>query len=237
MRQQRRLHRWQCVCGCATPTYILWALLPLRALRRRPAEAVLRNGDCAGDGVCATAQCSSVQPVHRHLLWACEYGAVLYGGDANCPYPTPLIGVCSLREYDFCESDETCQSQGVGSCDLDATPCFEHTIARVGTPATLDGHCVDEPSVPTCTTNADCSVGACIEDTATPTLVSLFCSADPGAGTGLRNAIGLPGPGTLTLRTVAHYCRCGDGNLGCGEQCDDGNLTNGDGCDQACRQE
>jgi cysteine-rich repeat protein len=41
----------------------------------------------------------------------------------------------------------------------------------------------------------------------------------------------------MTLKTFTHYCRCGDGVVGCVEECDDGNQGNGDGCDQICRLE
>jgi cysteine-rich repeat protein len=95
---------------------------------------------------------------------------------------------------------------------------------------------VDDPAVDTCTSNADCGTGACVDDTAKPSTVALFCVPKTASGA-INAAGGIPGPGAITFKGVVFACRCGDGVKGCDEQCDDSNNTNGDGCDQACRTE
>ena len=157
-------------------------------------------------------------------------------GDPNCPAPTPQTGKCSLKEFVQCSNNTDCSSQGAGTCNLQRRPCFQHTIARTGVPSPLGKHCVDDPAVDTCTSNTDCGTGACVDDTAKPSTVALFCVPKTASGA-INAAGGIPGPGAITFKGVVFACRCGDGVTGCDEQCDDSNNTNGDGCDQACRTE
>ena len=89
---------------------------------------------------------------------------------------------------------------------------------------------------PACTTNADCTNGACVKDTARPITASLFC-IPPTASPSINAAGGIPGPGAIQFNSGIVVCRCGDGEIGCGEECDDGNGDAGDGCDDACRLE
>jgi hypothetical protein len=157
-------------------------------------------------------------------------------GDPNCPAPTPQIGKCSTKAFVQCSNNSDCSAQGAGTCNLERRPCFENGIIRRGEVSPLGRHCVDDPAVDTCNSNADCGTGACVEDSAKPTFVALFCAPKTASG-GINAASGLPGPGAMTFKAVVFDCRCGDGVKGCDEECDDHNNANGDGCDQACRSE
>jgi cysteine-rich repeat protein len=116
-------------------------------------------------------------------------------------------------------------------------PCFEDVISRTGSPSPLGSYCVeDEADFTECTTNADCTTGACVADSSRPQTVALFC-IPPTASASINAAGGIPGPGAITFNSAVIVCRCGDGEIGCGEECDDGNDVAGDGCDDGCRLE
>lgn len=119
---------------------------------------------------------------------------------------------------------------------LERRACFANVITRSGTASNFGGHCVGQADLSACATNAECSAGQCVADTAVPKLVALFCSTRSSSGA-INDSYGLPGPGTLTLETLIRLCRCGDGVARCAEDCDDGNQQNGDGCDERCRVE
>jgi cysteine-rich repeat protein len=159
--------------------------------------------------------------------------------DPDCVLPTPLDGECADQPYRPCTNNNDCTSEGAtGPCVLSNRPCFENRIVRTGSASPLASYCLAEPVPSTCTTNADCSVGACTPYVMRPQLDALFCSP-PSSGSGVNATYGIPGPAVLSLDVTllldgGSACLCGNGVLECLEQCDDANNTNGDGCDQNC---
>jgi hypothetical protein len=152
------------------------------------------------------------------------------GGPELCDAQTAPVGECSLESYRSCSSNSDCQSIGAGICILSPRPCFENKITREGVPSPLGSYCIDDPDVGACTSNADCNVGACVDDTAEPTSVALFC-VPKTSSSGINSASGIPGPGAVSLKTVVEVCRCGDGVIGCDEECD---RDNDAACPGAC---
>ena len=134
-----------------------------------------------------------------------------------CDAGTPPIGECEGETFRSCSTNGDC----LGACILSARPCFEDTITRQGIPSSLGGHCVDDPMVEDCTTNADCSIGICEDDTAEPVSVALFC-VPPTSSTAINSAGGIPGPGAIQFKSVIRTCRCGDDIIGCDEECEAG---------------
>ncbi|RMD86349.1 MAG: DUF4215 domain-containing protein [Candidatus Dadabacteria bacterium] len=204
---------------------------------------------CFSDADCtAPDKCVSGEPFGVLQQAAPNNCASLFCGTVNpeecCSDDTPdrciagqatnKTGECAQASYLVCQSDADCGP--TGPCVFKNTPCFEHVIARTGTPSPLGKYCVDDPNGGACTTNADCSVGACVDDTSKPKTTALFC-IPPTSSSAINTAGGIPGPGAIVFKSVVFTCRCGDGKVGCDEQCDDGNQVNGDGCDQACRIE
>jgi cysteine-rich repeat protein len=157
-------------------------------------------------------------------------------GEPGCGSPTPLVGECSEKRWVTCTSNVDCAVQNGGECLALKRPCFGSVIERTGTASAIGNHCIDDPDVSECATNADSNVGSCVADTAEPTFVGLFCVPKTASG-GINAAGGIPGPGAISFHSTILFCRCGDGEIGCNEECDDGNNDIGDGCDQACRNE
>jgi hypothetical protein len=156
---------------------------------------------------------------------------------ALCTLPTPKIGSCSEASFRGCGSNSDCAANNAGECLFEDRPCFEDVISRTGSPSPLGSYCVeDEADFTECTTNADCTTGACVADSSRPQTVALFC-IPPTASASINAAGGIPGPGAITFNSAVIVCRCGDGEIGCGEECDDGNDVAGDGCDDGCRLE
>jgi len=160
--------------------------------------------------------------------------------DPSCVNPTPMVGECADQAYRGCSNNSDCTNAGAaGPCLLSNRACFENRILRTGFPSPLGSYCLAEPVPGACTTNADCSVGACTPYVMKPRLDALFC-VPPTASASINAASGVPGPATISLDATMYFdgngvaCICGNGVLECTEQCEDGNAINGDGCDQNC---
>jgi hypothetical protein len=147
-----------------------------------------------------------------------------------CDSNTAPIGECSLESFRSCSNDSDCSTIGAGTCILSPRPCFENTITRTGVPSPLGGHCIDDPTVEACNSNADCNTGNCVGDTSEPTSVALFC-VPPTSSTAINSAGGIPGPGAISFKSVVKTCRCGDGIIGCDETCEVGDDS---ACPGAC---
>jgi hypothetical protein len=127
-------------------------------------------------------------------------------GDAECSTPSSQVGQCNLVPA-ACRSDSECVNGGNGDhCVLIDRPCFESAIVRTGKSSTFGLHCVEDPDVDACDTDADCHVGPCRDGSAKPTLVALFC-IPPTASSAINAAGGIPGPGAATLRTALELGR------------------------------
>ena len=154
----------------------------------------------------------------------------------SCANPTARLGKCSTAQYLGCDNNADCSMQAAGTCVLANRPCFENRISRTGEPSPLGSYCIDDPDVGACQSNADCGVGACVDNTFEPTAVALFC-IPPTASGAINAAGGIPGPGAVTFKSVVLAYRCGNHVRQGIEECDDGDNENGDGCDELCRSE
>jgi hypothetical protein len=174
------------------------------------------GGTTCQAGIPSTAAAPQEKPnLCNSLVCGADQGLEL------CDSSTPPIGECSLESYRSCSSNSDCSLIGAGDCILSPRPCFENTITRQGVPSPLGGHCVDDPLVGGCNSNADCGQGNCEDDTAEPTSVALFC-VPPTSSTAINSAGGIPGPGAIQFKSVIRTCRCGDGVIGCDEECEVG---------------
>jgi hypothetical protein len=212
-----------------------------------PAKPCFNDGECDAGETCNTGNSTTGTQDQPNACADLACGGVddercCADGDPACSEPTPLEGSCSIKTFISCSGnpgDErfgACERESAGTCVLEKRACFEHQIGRTGIPSPLGSNCVDDPDVGACTTNADCGVGACVDDTSEPTTVALFCVPKTASGA-INAAGGIPGPGAITFKSVVISCRCGDGTVGCDEECDDGNNASGDGCDEICRDE
>ena len=205
-----------------------------------PDQPCNENGDCDSGETCAQADGASQQlQGNKCTDLTCGLGGFeqcCTSDTPGCANPTAKIGECTLAPYVSCTNNSDCSAQSAGTCALANRPCFENRIERAGTPSPLGSYCIDDPAVAECTSNTDCGVGACREDSFEPTSLALFC-IPATASASINAAGGIPGPGAITFKSVVVGYRCGNDIVEGVEECDDGNNNNGDGCDEACRSE
>ncbi|MFQ5352578.1 MAG: hypothetical protein ACE5D3_05845, partial [Candidatus Binatia bacterium] len=195
----------------------------------------MEDQDCPQGTTCVVGPGTESANAPQELNNQCTNGQC--GQEALEECHDTVAGECSDKDFLSCSSDSQCQNQGAGTCVFKQKPCFENTITRTGTPSPLGKYCVDDPNNnATCTNDADCAVGSCVDDSSKPTTVALFC-VPATSSSAINNAAGTTGPGAITFESKILVCRCGDSSVGCDEQCDDGNDVNGDGCDENCQLE
>jgi cysteine-rich repeat protein len=164
----------------------------------------------------------------------------------------------------FCTTNDTCQS---GSCTGGGDPCTggdacnatcnEELFHCFSAPGTLcaGGECNDTGMClleqgGTCSSNADCLVGDCIDGICCESACDGGCEACAFALTGVADGICAPVlagtdpddecrlPGGVDVCDGSGACTfCGDGVLEVGEQCDDGGNVSGDCCSSGCQLE
>lgn len=203
----------------------------------RPCNA---DADCAVGETCAQGSGAAQQLQGND----CNNLTCGLGGDEqccssdtlDCETPTAKVGKCTLAPYRGCSTNADCSPQNAGACALSNRPCFENRIERTGAPSPLGSYCIDDSVVVSCTTNADCAVGACVSDTAKPATVALSCLWATSSAS-INAAAGLAGPVAVSFDTIVRVYRCGNALQEGAEECDDGNRVNGDGCDEICRVE
>ncbi len=202
-----------------------------------PSLPCFQNGDCPDGQTCQQGTGTGTQPNSpQQRPNDCSSDKFICGTTEEERCATSIQGTCSAKPYYTCSSDQDCTGFNAGTCVFEFKPCFESRITRTGVPSPLGTYCAFENK--TCTSNADCTGtdDFCVEDSARPQTVALFCVPATSSST-VNSAGGITGPGAVRLNSFMEVCRCGDSTIGCDEQCDDGNTVNGDGCDDLCQTE
>ena len=197
------------------------------------------SGDpCLGGDTC-NDQCNEALDTCAETGTVCEDGLYCTGND------TCQSGTCTGGE-DPCSSGDACNS----TCNEALFHCYAAEGASCsGGACNETGMCLLEQGG-TCSSDADCLVGGCVDGVCCESACDSGCAACSFVLTGVADGICAPVlagtdpddecrlPGGADVCDGSGACTfCGDGVLEVGEECDDGNGSSGDCCSSTCQFE